>query len=781
MRRLTGLPSFSMPAICAALLLSSLGGLSGCQLLDSTAAKNGVVNNATLRLQGIAQPSYIARNAAGMPLLEASNAHDLLFTFGYSHASDRLAQMLQLRLLAQGRLAELHGAELLNLDRLMRSIDLPATAHALYQQAPKKLQTYFEIYARGVNAYLYHMRDALPPTLAQADYKPDYWRAEDSALLFSLFSFSQSGNLSEEVLALAFAQHLDSEKLPWLLPVYPDEPLALHETAKLQALPRSVIHNNALRDSTLHLLDALNQFSAFNSLQAPLASSWATHPQHNTKRRSILALNTLQSASTITNTLSPSNTPPSLYSWINLYSPQLHVAGLTIPGVPLLISGFNGQLAYSISAVMADTQDIFIEKLRQHNGRLEYFADKKWQPAQQRMETFFIRGQNPVRETLYSTAHGPLLTSLPTQASSGYGLALQHVRLSEDRSLNALWQLLSSKTVEQATPIVHDLRSLPANVLLADAEHIAWQVTGTYPNRRNSRGLFPSADWNASVAWEGFADPMLYPYDQDPPQGWLSAANQRLTPPSYGMQLSSSWASPERAENLAKQLTKKSAATNFAMHNSEYWRPWLVTQLQQMLNSGGMPQALQHSIRKLPSAQRATAEQALHNVLAINPLQPLSKEQVAWLTGFLAQAQAQLFNTEVQVLPASVQQAFVQQNRHSYPAWLDHVLGREDSPFWQTVAESKAQFLVDNLLSNQQALSQTVPKTHISNNQLMLVDFSRPIPLSAASFSGQTDNPNHTYYRLKSAVAGTLYPIPLNNKDIDAAYGKQRVSLLPMH
>ena len=699
MRLLSGLPFPSVPAMCAALLLSALGSLSGCKLLEFGAAKKALPESGVLRVQGIAQSSHIAKNAAGMPLLEAANFHDLLFTLGYSHASDRLSQMLQLRLLAQGRLAELHGPEMLNIDRLMRSINLQAEAQDLYKNAPKNLQSYFEIYARGINAYLYQMRDNLPPELAQANYKPDYWKAADSALLFSLFSFSQSGNLSEEVLALALAQHLDSKHLPWLLPVYPDEPVAHNDAEKLLTLPQSVLHNPALRDNTLKLTETLNQLAAVNSLQAPLASSWTVSPQHSANRRSLLALNTLHAAPTAVSNTKPQ---PSLYSWVNLHSPQLQAAGLTIPGVPLVMSGFNGKLAYSISAVMADTQDVFIEKLRQHNGRLEYFSENTWQPAQQRMETFFIRGQRPIRETLYRTAHGPLLIALPAHSNSGYGLSLQQTRHSDDHSLNALWQLLRSQSVESATEIAQDLRALPANVLLADAQHIAWQVTGTYPNRRNSRGLFPSAGWDAKVAWEGYADPMLYPYDQDPPQGWLSAANQRLTQPGYGMQLSSSWASPERAENLAQQLAKKPVAASLALQNTAQQRPWLVTQLQQMLSAGGMPEALKAAVQTRPNEQRAAAGQALQSFTAINAQQPLSKEHTAWLERFLAQAQAQLFKQELQTLPSSLQHAFTLHNQHSYPAWLDHLLGRDDSPFWQSSAAAKADFLIDTLLSSRQ-------------------------------------------------------------------------------
>lgn len=775
MRRLLGPLGCSLPAFSSALLLSALTALSGCQL-QVQGAKSVVPDNGVMHVQGIAQGGHIARNAAGMPLVEAGNLHDLLFTLGYSHASDRLSQMLQLRLLGQGRLAELRGAEALNLDRLMRSINLSADAQSLYKNAPEDLQKHFAVYARGINAYLYQMRDALPPELARAHYQPDYWSAEDSALLFSLFSFSQSGNVSAEVLALAFAQQLEAEQLPWLLPVYPDEPLALDEASKLLGLTDSVIRNQALRDSTVQLLETLNQLATLNSLQAPLASSWVSSAQHSEKRRSLLALNTLRTPAS--NTIG-SNALPTPYSWINLHSPQLKAAGLSIPGVPLLLSGFNGQLAYSSSAVMADTRDVFVEKLRQHNGRLEYFVDDQWQPAQRRSETFAIRGQQPIRETLYSTAHGPLLVTLPKNSGSGYGLALQRAYLAEDASLNILWQLLASTSVEQATQILPRLRTLPANILVADATQIAWQVTGTYPNRRNSRGVFPSAGWDANMAWDGYAESVLHPYDQDPAQGWLSAANQRLTQPGYGMQLSSSWASPERAENLAQQLSKKPVAASLAQQSSAQHRPWLVAQLQQMLNGAGMPEALKHSLEQLPSQQRTAAQESLQAFLAIDAQRPLSNEQAAWLQRFLMQAQEQLFQQELHGMPDSVQQAFALHNQHNYPAWLDHLLGRADSPFWQTVSGSKAQFLVDNLLSSRQASGIGITATQPLTRQLMLVDFSRPMPLAAASFSGQSDNPYSPYYQLDTAVAGKLYPLPTEAKGIKTVYGTQRLTLLP--
>ncbi len=61
MRRLIGLPTSYLPAIATALLLSALGSLSGCQLLESRAAKSVTPDSGVLRVQGIAQSSHIAK------------------------------------------------------------------------------------------------------------------------------------------------------------------------------------------------------------------------------------------------------------------------------------------------------------------------------------------------------------------------------------------------------------------------------------------------------------------------------------------------------------------------------------------------------------------------------------------------------------------------------------------------------------------------------------------------------------------------------------------------
>jgi len=513
-------------------------GLSGCQAyLDSRYADSLPPKQGVQPLTGLAERVSIRRNAMGMPLIETSTFHDALFGLGYVHATDRLSQMVSLRLMAQGRLAEMAGPGVLEIDRFMRAVNLRKSAEVLYRESSPRMKKYFEVYARGVNAYLFRHRDRLPMDLAAADHSPEYWKPEDSVLVFCLLNFGLAVNLQEEIAALVLAQRVGSDKLAWLLPTYPDEPLPFEEAAKLDGLQLSgQIPGLAALDR------AASQVAELNMLGVAASNNWAISGSRTRSGKPLMANDTHLPLSM-----------PSYWNFVQLRSPKFQAAGVTIAGVPAVVAGFNGKLGWGMTMVMGDNQDLFLEQVRRENGRLLYLADGKWVAARERHETFIIKGQRPVRETVYETRNGPLLNSVlgerkhplqPLQLSSGYGLALKTTQFEVDRSLDAFFDLTRAGNVDEAFEAARDVRAMALNMVFADEQSIGWQVTGRFPNRRGGLGLLPSPGWDGLYDWDGFADPMLHPYDQDPAQGWLGSANQRSVPRGYGMQLSNSWYYP---------------------------------------------------------------------------------------------------------------------------------------------------------------------------------------------------------------------------------------------
>ncbi|OLS61403.1 penicillin acylase family protein [Pseudomonas putida] len=790
----------------AALGLLSLGGCQMGNVRDSVPPTVGVQP-----LKGLANNVSVRRSAQGLALIESSSFHDALFSLGYVHASDRIGQMLAMRLLAQGRLAEMAGADALDADRFMRAANLRQSANQLYADASPRVKRFFEVYARGVNAYLFRYREKLPAPIA--GYRPEYWKAEDSALVFALYSFSQSVNLQEELAALTLAQKAGADKLAWLLPVYPDEPLAAAEADKLKGL------NLASQLPGLASVTAVSaQLAVFNVLGGGNSANWAIAPQRSRSGKSLLAADS-QGAWV----LSP----------VQIRTSKYQAAGFTLPGLPFVLSGFNGALAWSSSAVMGDNQDLYLEKLRRQGSQLSYEVDGRWQPARARNETYIIKGRSPLREVVYETGHGALLTG----AQGGLGLALKLPDLKGDKSLDALFDLTRARNVERASEASREIGAAALNMVFADASNIGWQVTGRYPNRREGLGLVPSPGWESRYDWDGYADPMLHPYDQDPMQGWLGTANQRSAPKGYGMQLSSSWSYPERAERLAQLAGngKHDGRSLIAMQNDQ--TTLFATRLKAMFEAPGMAQPLKQAIEALPAEQKAKAREAYTRLMAFDGRLSQTSTDAAIYELFLQESTKATFLDELGPESGAAWQAFVANARFSYSAQADHLLGRDDSPFWDdrntpakedkpailarslaaAVTEGERQMGADrrswqwgrlhqyqwpvaNLFGIGDSIERRAQATGGDHSTLnpsgyawgqdfkaslpssvrMVVDFGQVEPLQLLTSSGQSGNPASPQFNgLDGWFRGQYQSVPLQGQNYERVFGSKRLTLVP--
>ena len=803
------LPRFGVAAAVVGVL-----SLTGCQM-NNHASQSLVPTSGVQPLKGLAQNVSVRRNAQGMPLIESSSFHDALFTLGYVHASDRISQMVRLRLLAQGRLAELDGADALPTDRLMRSINLKKNAGELYKSASPRLKKFFEVYARGVNAYLFRYRDKLPEDLARAGYKAEYWKPEDSALVYSLLSFGMSTNLQEELNALVLAQKVGSDKLAWLMPTYPGEALPTSEADKLKGLNLGTQLQGL--DS---LTQALEQVTHMSLPGVTASSDWAIGPARSRSGKSLLANDIHQPIGI-----------PSAWSYVQIRAPKYQAAGATIAGLPTLFAGFNGNVAWGMSMAMGDNQDVFVEKLKREGNRLYYLSNGKWLPASVRNETFFIKGQRPVREAVYETRHGPLLNN---PLNSHFGLALQLPDFKGDSTLDAFFNLSRAQTSEAASDACREIRSVALNLLYADARHIGWQVTGLYPNRREGLGLIPSPGWDSRYDWDGYADAMLHPYDQDPAQGWLGTANQRTAAFGYGMQLSNSWLSPERSERLAQLAGsgKQDARSLIAMQYDQV--TLFAPKLKAMLTAPGMAQPLKQAIAALPAAEQSKAREALSRLLAFDGKLNATSADAALYELFLQASTQVTFLDALGPENSASWKAFISNGNLSYSAQADHLLSREDSPFWSDARNGQqrdkpavlARSLVaavdagERLMGSnhkawqwgtlhhyvwRNAQGQTVRGPiaaggdHTTLNMAayrlgdsnfdttlipamrMIVDFGQTEPMMAQNSSGQSSNPASPHYAdgIDPWLKGQYVSFPMQPQHFDKVYGNTRLTLTP--
>ncbi|HXK47683.1 MAG TPA: penicillin acylase family protein [Deltaproteobacteria bacterium] len=680
---------------CALLLAASLL-MGGCSSMASRHFRDTVdPAGGSVTLPGLKEDAAVRRDAYGIPFIDTKNMEDMAMVMGYVHASDRLAQMAGFRLMAQGRLAEMAGAPMLDLDIYMRTMGLERIAKTMLQGISPQNMALLERYCAGVNAYLEQHKDRLPPDLALAGYTPEPWRPLDTALVFCLVNLALSFNVYEETATLNVMQAVGPQKTAWLLPVYPDEPLPFAETAKLDGVDL-LRASQALAGmgETQRLLGSLG----LGGIAA--SNNWAIHKDRTAGSASILANDTHLLLSL-----------PSMWNMLHIRCGSLDAAGISVAGAPAVVAGYNGHIAWGMTMVMADNQDLFLEQLKTIDGTVHYLYQGRWLPVAERRETFTIKGKDPVTVTVRETRHGPLLNDAvsndpghifqPVSTETPYGVAVQWASLSEgDRTFDSFFALSSARSLDEAFPLMKDIRSIALNMVFADRDNIGWQVTGTYPVRARGRGLVPSPGWTGEYDWTGLLDPGVLPWSKNPPEGFIGTANNRTVGTDYPYILSSSWYWPERAERIAAMaLATDRHTARTCMDMQLDTRSAFVPKMQAVFCTGAVSEAIGREIASWRDAKmQARARLGLSLLAGFDGDMAPGSGSAAFVGALLHCATRDIFLDELGPEGSKAWKSFLVINNESYNATCDHLTVRGDeSPFWDDVRtpekETKAQIL----------------------------------------------------------------------------------------
>jgi len=682
------------------LFILSVAVLSGgcTRLLDRYFADTTPRMEGEIRLSGLKNQVTVRRDEMGIPFVNAQTMEDLSFAIGYLNAADRLNQMIGLKLISQGRLAEMAGNAVADIDVYIRTLNLGKASRLLYDEISEERKALLGHYANGVNAYIAKHGAELPPGLQLSGYVPEEWKPIDSISIFMFVNLVLSFNLHEEINILNIARAIGPEKAAWLVPVYPDENIPLSEAKKLAG-----IDLKQMGSSLAGTARARKALEDMGMISVAASNNWAIAGAHTAGGASILANDTHLMISL-----------PSLWHMMHIKCKEIEAAGIGIPGVPSVIAGYNGHIAWGMTMVMADNQDIFLEKLKEIEGELHYLYQGEWLPAEKREEVLKIRGEKPKTITVYETIHGPLLNEVlrkppktplqPRSTDLPLGLAVSWAIFEPgDKTIDAFYKLSMSQSVEEAIGHAKQVRSIPVNLVIADHDNIAWQVTGRYPVRKNGRGLMPSPGWNAEYDWVKFLETSEHPCSVNPPEGFIGTANHRSVPAAFPHVLSSSWYWPERAERIAELIAASdthSLETSMAMQR-DILSPY-VLKLQKALLEGELHQEIKAEIGTWENADRQQkARQAISMLERFDGIMSPDSADASIVGALLYAVTYNAFFDELGPAESPAWTSFLANLPRGYCAPPDHLTVRGDeSPFWDDTAtpdrETKAQILASS-------------------------------------------------------------------------------------
>jgi len=511
------------------------------------------VLDGTERAAGLSAAVVVRRDGHGVPHIEAASEQDLYFAQGYVTAQDRLWQMDAFRRNAEGELAEVMGGALVEHDRTQRVLGFRKTAERIESQLPADERARFEAYARGVNAFIDAHGDSLPPEFKLLHYKPRRWTAADSMAIglqmVQTLDTHWDVKLSREAVAAKLHDaRLEADLYPvgsWrdrpptgvrvdLSQPHPEPPPTTDDD---EDDDRTQTRNSGAPLDDLKAVRAAMGLPACTGC-APGSNNWVVAGAHTASGKPLLS-----------DDMHLGLTEPNIWYMADLKAPGLHVAGVTLPGMPYVIAGHNEHVAWGFTALYADVQDLYVETL---DGRGNYKdADGQWRPLSVDHETISVRGGKDVVVDVQSTAHGPLLN--PILRNEPRAIALKWTLY--DPALNSLplhamnvaanWTEFSAALGTWCWPT--------QNVVYSDdAGHIAYQAVGRVPLRPDGLTGLPVTD--NKHAWQGYIPFDQMPRAVDPPSGFLATANSRVTTESSPQKMTLEWADPYRAERIYKSL-----------------------------------------------------------------------------------------------------------------------------------------------------------------------------------------------------------------------------------
>jgi penicillin G amidase len=485
----------------------------------------------SITVRGLDQPIEVVRDRWGMPTVRARTAADLWFGQGFCHGQDRLWQCEVNRRICSGRIAEVAGRPALPVDRLMRTLGLRRLSLREETGLDSDLRLLLDAYCAGLNEAA---RIAPAPSaefqLLRLRWEP--WRPADMLAGGKLLSFGLSTNWERELLRADLVRELGEEKAARIDPTYPKgNPVVLRP-------------GHGFDGDGLGLAEQIGRVRDQIGLAAAASGSnnWAVSPSRSATGGALLAGDPHL----------PSGMPGVWYE-IALELGGRKARGASIPGLPGISLGQNDDVAWSFTNVMADVEDLFVERIKEQS----YEFQGEWRPLEIIEELIAVRGEEQAeRHEVRITHHGPIVNSA-LGADDEQPLALRWAALDEPAISHAHVGVLEPRSGQELVELLSNVTMPVSNLVWADRHgSIGYKMMGRVPRRKGDCPDLPKPGWTGEFEWEGWIPYEDLPELVDPPEGFIVTANNRVVDDGYPHHITSDWLDGYRAKRIEQLLTQ---------------------------------------------------------------------------------------------------------------------------------------------------------------------------------------------------------------------------------
>jgi penicillin amidase len=516
----------------------------------------------TLLASGAAQaqddPVTTTRDAQGIWFIEGGSLYDVYEAMGYAVATDRLWQMDIYRRAARGRLAEILGSDILELDVVTRIMgysddELAAQFAALSDDG----QTVVQAYVDGVNRRIAEVNPLVGGPTGDFLLMPfEYWLLCIGASLQSILTGGPPGTPvlptvwePEDVIAwMGFVARWFDAEGRWIEEGSSAQPenYLLYQTLGAVYGPAGQAMFGDLRwvndPSALTVIPSNGAKAArrtqpqapriedidLDALREAIADMRASKDRIRQLFKDIGADFRLGSYGWVLSGDKTDSGNPMLYSGpqMGFFAPSvvaegsirgggLEVSGMTVPGTPAIFIGRTPHHAWALQTGHAHTVD--------------FFAEAPQTVFLHRVETINVHDGEPVTLPVFRSSHGPIISPMPYNPAEpppfifswAYG-AWGH----EADAIDAALGFARAESVDEFGTAVAENAPVSFHIEYADRDgNIAYWMSGRDPVRApGSIPLFPQPG-DGSAEWTGEFYPN--PHDRNNPRGWYATWNNK--------------------------------------------------------------------------------------------------------------------------------------------------------------------------------------------------------------------------------------------------------------
>jgi penicillin G amidase len=489
--------------------------------------------NAELKIPGLKEPVEVVFDKNMIPHIFANNTEDAMMAQGYIVAQHRLWQMDIITRRAAGRLSEVMGNRTIDSDRKMRRRGMLLAAQKDVEgwaKFPDEMKL-VEAYTRGVNAYIQQLTERdLPIEFKLLNYQPEEWSVLKSALVTESMADNLCGQEDDaeatfalEKLGKTTFDYLFPENNPKMIPVIADEGQwkNLKPTLGKGTMPTPFVEKNTTPSPAKTSWNDDKIPQPLRDLNG--SNNWALSGKHTANKAPILA-----------------NDPhlllslPSIWYQVHLHTPTLNTEGVTFPGIPGVVIGFNENIAWGVTNASHDVIDWYKINWTDKN-KTSYSLDGATKKVKYQIETIQIKGESTLLDTVKYTDWGPIAYDyMPDHPLHDCAMRWVIHEGPDGNQLGFFSILNAAKNYDDYRKALKGFDNPAQNFIFASKSgDIAMTVQGRLPLRGPQQGRTIQDGSKSENAWHGYIPDTDLPFQKNPAAGYLSSANQRSAANAY--------------------------------------------------------------------------------------------------------------------------------------------------------------------------------------------------------------------------------------------------------